>query len=165
MKVVDSCVGGDGYVVFEDVTLPFTRKRNYRLTPTTATVLASDDRGDPAITVNTYGKGRVIYVNFPLESMLMRESDMEHKGYYRLYQRLFNDVLRAKPVMKANPFIAMTLHPAEDGSLLCAAVNHSAEPQRPEFVLHPAYRISETLYGDPLCVASFDACLFRIQLK
>ena len=163
MKVVDSCVGGDGYVVFEDVTLPFTRKRNYRLTPTTATVLASDDRGDPAISVNTYGKGRVIYVNFPLESMLMQESDMEHKGYYRLYQHLFHDVLRAKPVMKANPFIAMTLHPAEDGSLLCAAVNHSAEPQRPEFALHPAYRISETLYGDPLCVAPFDACLFRIQ--
>lgn len=165
MKVVDSCVGGDGMVSFEGMTIPFTRSREYRLTPTTATVLATDEKGYPAVSVNTYGKGRVVYVNFPLEAMLLRQSDMEHSDYYKLYHRLFAPVIESKPVVKANPFVALTLHPDEDGSIVCAAVNHSAEPQAPQFTIDPAYRITETLYGDVSSISPFDACLFRIKLQ
>lgn len=163
MKVVDSCVGGDGMVSFDGMTIPFTRSREYRLTPTTATVLAVDDKGYPAVTVNTYGKGRVVYVNFPLEAMLLRKSDMEHGDHHKLYRCLFASEIERKPVVKANPFVALTLHPDKDGSILCAAVNHSAEAQDPLLTVDPAYRVTETLYGDGPCIAPFDACLFRIR--
>ncbi len=163
MKVEDSCVGGDGVLSFEGMTIPFTRSREYRLAPTTATVLATDDKGYPAVSVNTYGKGRVIYVNFPLEAMLLRRSDMEHGDYYKLYHYLFTPELLAKPVVKANPFVALTLHPEKDGSILCAAINHSDKPQSPSFTFNGLYQITETLYGDEQCLPPFDACLFRVR--
>lgn len=166
LHIEDSCnaVGG-GSVEWEGRTLPFTRTREHRITPTTARVLAVDHKGIPAISVNAYGKGQVIYVNFPLETMLLKAEEFPQKDYYRIYQTLFSRVLENHEVTVSNPFVGLTLHPEEGGSLICAAVNYSNASQPPSFSIRDTYEVKEVLHGSLEEIPPFEACIFRIALK
>ncbi len=163
LKITDSCVAEDASVTINGVKLPFSRKREFRVVPTTAEVLATDSKGLPVITANTYGKGRVLYVNFPLEMSLLHTNDFPSKSYHLIYRKVFESVLQAQEVATDNPFIGLTRHAESDGSLLCAAINYSAVPQVPQFRLLPGYTMDTPLYGDLKKIPPFDACFFRIR--
>lgn len=165
LKIVDSCAGDSGTVALGKNTIRFTREREFRVTPTTAEVLATDDHGNPAVTVNRFGKGRVIVVNFPLEAMLLNVREFPKKNYYQLYRTVFADHLARKAIVTANPFVGLTLHPDADGNILCAAVNYSDTAQTPSFSLRHGYAIRKNLYGSPQEIPAFDACIFRIGLN
>lgn len=165
LKIIDSCAGGIGTVTLGEHTIRFSRERELRVAPTTAEVLASDDSGNPAVAVNRFGNGRVITVNFPLESMLLNEREFPRQNYYQLYRTVFAELLEQKAVATTNPFVGLTLHPDTDGSILCAAVNYSDCTQKPAFSLRHGYAVSECLRSDMNELAPFDACFFRIGLK
>lgn len=163
LRVLDSGAGGDGSVTLGKDRIPFRREREFRLAPTTAKVIATDDRGNPAVAVHSLGKGRVIFVNFPLESMLLCENEFTAGNYYQLYRTVFADVLAGKAVTTTNPFIGLTQHPDRDGSIVCAAVNYSDAPQNTEFILQNNAQWVETLYGNSDTIAPFDVCFFRVR--
>ncbi len=160
LKIVDSCADDSGTVALGENAIHFTREREFRVTPTT-----TDDHGNPAVTVNRFGKGRVIVVNFPLEAMLLNVREFPKENYYQLYRTVFADQLARKAIVTANPFVGLTLHPDTDGSILCAAVNYSDTAQTPSFSLRHGYAIRENLYGSPQEIPAFDACIFRIGLN
>lgn len=165
LRVLDSCAGRAGTVTLGDTTLPITRDREFRLEATTASVLATDDRGNPAVAVNQLGNGRVICVNFPLEAMLLDKNEFTNDDYHTVYRTVFADILAEKAVTTANPFVGVTLHPDDDGSIVCAAVNYSATPQQPQFVPKDGFTMIETLYGDTETVPPFDVCFFRVKAE
>ena len=163
LHIEDSCAGRSGSLVLDGETILFNRNRQYNTVATTAEVLAYDDLGIPAVSINRYGKGKVIYVNFPLETMLLHKNEFTNENYYKIYRKVFAHVLAEQEAGTENPFIGLTFHPEADGSVLCAAVNYSKEPQAPSFVLKKGWKLEKVLYGNEQEIPAFDACFFRIK--
>ena len=129
----------------------------------TAKVLAYDDKGLPAISENKRGAGKVFYVNFPLEAMLIERSHAFNDDYYRVYRELFRDAIAAHEVTTESPFVSVTLHREENGEIVCAAVNYSYAEQTPSLRPADGYAIGELLYGTPDRIPAFDAAIFRLK--
>ena len=166
LRVTDACLVSEaGEADVFGHKIPFSRKRRYETVPTTAKVLARDSHGIPLISENRTGEGRVIYVNFPLEAMLIDKSHAFDGEYYRVYRNLFAQTIEAHEVVTDSPFVGVTLHRGEGGSLICAAVNYSYDEQTPDFRLAEGYKIGRVLYGKTDRIAPFDAVVFELEKK
>lgn len=148
VKTEDSGVYNDSRTITLDgCTLPFTRRERYELTSTTATVLCRDSEGDCAISVNALGTGKVYYVNFPLETMLLPVHEAFDTEYFRIYRMLFD-------LAEKDPHLALTVHPTEQGEEYRVYINHSADVR--------SIKLPEgatVLYGTPDAIAPYDACV------
>lgn len=103
--------------------IAFTRNVKYKTESVGAQVIVCDQEGTPAISKYSYGKGTVWYVNFPLEEMLLKEKGAFENNYYKVYNKIFDDVIEKHPVHTENPYITLTLH--DDGDVTyCVAVSH-----------------------------------------
>ena len=122
-----------------------------------------DNGGDVAVSSYTYGKGKVYYVNFPLESMLIRESDAFDKGRHLIYGQIFGETLSEREAQTYNSKLSLTFHPAGDGSLYCAILNYSEEDQKTGLKLKEGYRITEVITGSPEMVQACGMTLFRME--
>lgn len=164
LKVLDSSRGWETESInLDGETINFTRERQYRIEAVGATVLATDTQGIPAITVYTYGKGKVYFVNFPLESMLLNERKAFDTNLYKVYGEIFRKTLLKKKVTSPNPYITVTEHEGENGTY-GVAINHSPSAQKPMLKLKE-HKIGEILYGDINELKPFDAVIFKLTNK
>lgn len=62
--------------------MSYRKSRVFNLTEMSAKVLSYSGNGNPIVSVNEYGKGKVYFVNFPLESMLLDTPDSHKTNYY-----------------------------------------------------------------------------------
>lgn len=165
MKVIDSCNVSDALYINEgtyDIT--FSRTRRYNIDVENANVLAYDSLGIPAITVNNYGKGKVYYVNFPLECSMADEDNAFDSNRYKIYCEIFCDKLKEIEIISQNPNVCITRHMQKDGSIICVAINYSAETQYTDFTLKDGVTIGKIHYGNIKEIAPFDACIFTIMI-
>ena len=99
----------------------YERDTTCYIEPVGAKVLAAEDNGNPMLTVNEYSKGKVYYLNFPLEKMLLSEEDAFDRDYYKLYNEIFGTV--------SNPALGITDHGEYK-----VIINYTDKPQpRPEY--------------------------------
>ena len=126
----------------------FSRRRTTFITPDNAEVLAYDDMGNPAITSVNYGKGKVFYVNFPLEAMLIDENNAFDTNRHLVYKKVFADVIAKKNVTSKNKYVSVTEHTDGDETHICA-INYSGEAQNPELVFN-------SCEADKICRGNFD---------
>lgn len=99
LKIIDSneavCEGNiDG--------LKFKREKTLYAKPVKAQVIRAEENGNPMFTVNSFGKGKVYYLNFPLEKMLLSENEAFGKNYYKIYNKIFDTA--------SNPALGITYH-------------------------------------------------------
>lgn len=162
LKVRDSALQpNEGYIELDGEKISFTRNVKYKTESVGAKVIVCDQEGTPAISKYSYGKGTVWYVNFPLEEMLLKEKGAFENNYYKVYNKIFDDVIEKHPVHTENPYIALTLH--DDGDVTyCVAVNHSKEAQKCDFVLK-GKEICTVIYGNTDEIPAFDAVVFSIK--
>lgn len=164
MKVIDSCNSKDKlYVKTEKYDISFNRTRKYNVSPENAKVLAFDSAGIPAVTVNSYGNGKVYYVNFPVESGMADESDSFNSQRYKLYQEIFRETLEGIEIIAKNQNVCVTRHVDEIGNIFCVAINYSEKEQCPDFIFKDDFLIKKVYYGDTEKIAPFDVCLFTIE--
>lgn len=165
MKVKDSGEFSDvGEVTFCGDTIPFSRKVRYENYSVGAEILANDSLGYPAISKNTYGKGTVYYVNFPLESQLIeKDGPIEGTTYYTLYKNLFWDVIERHEVRTENPYIGVSIHPEDDQSAYCVLINYTESPQRPELIFRDGVTVEEVYYGDMKEIQPHEAVIFKVR--
>ncbi len=142
--------GSSGSFDWANERLPWSRPHCFHLCPERATVLAADDRGEPIFGTAQYGKGRVFFLNFPLEEMLLDMPDGFHHGYYRLYETVAEAFLSLR---RENPVVGMTVHPNGERTL-AVLVNFSDSQQNAElrFDCH-------AVYGDPARLPPFGAAI------
>ena len=138
------------------------RSVRYKLQPVSAEVLAYDSIGLPAVTVNRYGKGKVYYVNFPLESMLLEENAAFDKEYYKLYKQIFAEKIDNHSIRCENPAVPITYHKGKSGEEYVVAINYSSERQEVNLVLSQEATISEVLYGNMDRLEPFEACVLKM---
>ncbi len=89
-----------------------------------AKVLGYDNSGLPALTVNSYGKGKVYYLNFPLEKSLLEKNDVFSENYNKIYGIIYKSIIDSKPLKTDNPNVKITFY--EDRAIL---FNYSDEVQ------------------------------------
>ncbi len=164
MHVVDSGEYRDSLTAkLGDYTIPFARRIRTELSSAGAEVLARDSSGNPAVSAYDYGKGKVFYVNFPLETMLLEKSNAFDGDLHQVYRTLFRDVLPVKAVRTENPFVSLTWHDAGDGIGYFVAVNYSPESQDLNLEWNHA-QLEEVYYGNLETLAPFEAVVFRVSL-
>lgn len=143
---------------FNGYTIPYSMQRKQKLEPITASVLASDQNGDPIITVNNYGKGKVYFINYPLEEMLLNKNNAFDSDTYKIYEYILKDILKTKNVIKDNKMVGVT----ENGNIV-TLINYSNVPQKSGLKLQNNKQIDKIYRGDPENIPSCDGVVFSIK--
>ena len=151
-------VADSGTFEWDGAVIPYSRTRKQKLALTTATALATDKNGDALVTVNTYGKGKVYYINFPLEETLLTTNRAFDSDSYKLYEYIIRNALPVADVTKQNKFVGIT----QNGNVI-TLINYSNQPQETAFALHNGKQIDRILRGDPAHLAPCDGAVFTIK--
>ncbi len=161
LRIVDSYGGADsGTVMLGEHTIPYTRHTVWHMQPTTAQVLATDANGDPFVSVNQYGKGRVYVVNAPLETELLKRHNAFADDTCEVYRTLFGKH-GDHGVQVSDRELMVTYHPQADG-MTVVVINHSAQ-NKPFTYTAAGYRLERVCYGQADCVKAYDACVLQFR--
>lgn len=116
----------------------FKLDRTYKriLKNKTAKILAVDNDGNPALTLQKYGKGKVYYLNFPLEQSLLTKEDAFSQNYSDIYKFVFKEILDKKPFVTDNKNVG-TFYCGDKAVLL----NYSAEEQKITVLKNKEFKI------------------------
>ncbi len=144
------------------IQLSYRKQHPIQLSATRAEVLAKDENGYPILSQTSYGKGKVLFVNFPLEKMLIHVPNFTEKSYYKVYCDLLAPVLEQKKVISENSYIGLTEH-EKDGKKMIILINYSAESQPVRLCIKQPFVIDEILYGNIETLPPCDAAIFTIR--
>ena len=147
--------GKSGSMELNGTRFDYTKPHQYHLSATRAEVLAWDEAGEPAFGVANYGKGKVYFLNLPLEESLLTDDQGFEKNWHEIYKIVAEQKLATHILRASNPKVGLTLH---DG--YAVLVNYSdtvqdagiswAEDGNPQWV-----------YGDPTQIQPFDAAIVK----
>lgn len=163
LKVTDSCICGQNCTVtMADENFTFYRPMIRGYVPTTAKVLAKTDSGNPFISVNRYGKGRVFFVDAPIENNLIKAHNGFNGKTVKIYESIFAQHIDKLDVKVEDREIALTYHPDEDGGFL-VAVNHSKNRKMLDIKLKKGLETDRVIYGNQEFIEPFDACVIKLK--
>ena len=165
LKPIDSSKHRENSTVeIDGVSVEFFRDRNFTMKSVGAEVLASDKNDNPAITVYQYGKGRIFYVNFPLESNMLKEADAFSNGKDIIYRKIFSEYIEKLPVRINNKNVVATYHYTKDG-LIAVIVNHNNKDIDLNIEVPDKFSIEKIHYGSLEKINAFDACVIELKTK
>lgn len=107
--------------------------------------IKSENIDVPEITCNDYGKGKVYFVNFPVEAMLIDKNRAFDNNVCEIYKKVFEDKINNHIVKIDNENIALTIHEADD-KVIAVAINHSEKVQKIAFDTKCDFM--KLIYGD-----------------
>lgn len=142
--------------------IEYMRDRTYFIRAERAEVLAKDEDGTPIMTRAKYGKGTVVYLNFPLEKKLIAENNAFLKNNHEVYKEAFSELIAKKEIISENKYVCVTYHPSGD-TAYCVALNHSPDTQKTELRLKPGWEIDKVYRGGVEELPPFDGAIFRIK--
>ena len=146
-----------GTFTFNGSVIPYERYCKVGIEPTTAQVLANDGNGKPIFTVNNFGKGKIYYLNFPLEDMLSRQNHAFDGGAYKIYEYVLKELLEKKTVRKLNSKVGVT-----ENVSIATVINYSNEPVKTGLYLQNGKRIGHIFRGNPDYLEPCDGAVFEI---
>ena len=136
------------------------------LNPTTAEVIAENEKGNPVLLKNKYGKGTVYFINFAPEKLAFDASDGYNiYPYYRLYSEVAKDIIKKKAVTADNKNLGVTINPESDTESLVTVLNYSDSEIVPEIRISEEYTLKEIIYGDIKVIPACDGMIMRIIKK
>lgn len=150
--------GTEGHMHWDGQKLSYRKPHQFHLEATRARVLAEDDMGNPMFGVAEYGKGRVYFLNFPLEEMLLTDENGFEKEYHRLYETFAGGILEGHTFTKKNPVVGVTVH-ERDGESYIVFVNYSDSRQNAAAVFS---HTPEVVYGDYENMEPFGAAILKL---
>jgi hypothetical protein len=128
-----------------------------------AKVLAVNETGNPVFTEHTYGKGKVFFLNMPLElSLSSKAGAFTDTKWYEIYKRAGKTVLDTKPICSDNPQIGITLHKVDENTQIVCAINYSDKTQNTDFRIQDGWKL-EPIHGEPDKVYKCDMALYYIK--
>ncbi len=128
--------------------------------PTTTRVIASAPDGNPAISVNEYGEGRIWFVGYPVETMAATTPyGLEKQPLYEIY-RLLGARSKERIVSLSAAQAAVTEHILDDGKHAAVLMNYAMIEQTLTLSVATGWTVADFLPLDP--AASADGCSFKI---
>ena len=143
--------------------LPIKYVRKFHIEPTTAKVVATDDGdGSPVMTCNNYGKGKMFFLDVGIEKYLVENANaLNDYPYYKIYQKVGEDILKNKKAVSNNPNIAVTIHPTEKG-FIAVAINYSDKDLPCDIRWKEGLKVTP-VKGDGKIIGKCDAEIFIVE--
>ncbi len=131
--------------------IPSGGSHKLRLKSVRAEVLGHEEDGSPALSVASYGRGKVFYLNTPLELTVTRTPGILHTPgpppCWAVYRHIAGEVMEHRAIRKQHPMVGVTEHPRDDGSRVIVAVNYSPEKINEALTPRSGWKLSAILYG------------------
>lgn len=159
-----SAVPERGETVWEGEKLTYRRSLRRKLAAVRAQVLLEDENGDPLYSVASYGAGKVYFLNFPVEEMLLTQENGLHQAYHRFYTAAADGLLAERGVRRENPNVGMTLHRGERVDYV-VLINYTDREQRTGFAAGGEYAEVTTLYGNREEMEPFGAAVVCLKKR
>lgn len=134
----------------ETLSYTIASQRKYDISLSGATLLAQEKDGNPAYTVNSYGKGKIFFLTVPIETYLIKTpNSFSEKApeYWKIYSEFANEVVNAKIVQKNNPYLSCTEHFISDKAAVIVIVNNSNKDISTTLTINKEWSISKSFYG------------------
>lgn len=151
-------VSVDGEMTLDGSTVPYHIERKMTVKAEGAEVICANEAGEPLLTLNRYGKGKVYHLCFPLEKMLLPLNRAFEGDTYKIYEKVLAETLAAKNVVKAHPKAGIT----ENGNIV-TVVNYSNEPIDPKITVRNSKKIGRIYHGSIDEIPTCDAVVFSIE--
>lgn len=139
----------------------YEREHTRKLRRIGAEILAEDEKGNPLFTVYPYGKGKVYYLNFPLEKMLLDQEDITETMQYRIYSHLFASKLKEHPVECEDPHISITHHP-RGKQCYAAIINYSGNRIDTKYRIKEEYTVKRIIRGSLEEILPFETVIVEL---
>ncbi|MEK4575798.1 beta-galactosidase trimerization domain-containing protein [Bacillus sp. FSL E2-8868] len=92
----------------------------------------------PIITINSYGKGKVYYINIPIESLLNKPYAMEKENFYKIYKNILYAEGIDAPAQFSSPFVDVHILNYHNHNN-CVLINHSPREQNGKLFINNTY--------------------------
>lgn len=142
--------------------LPYCRKREYIITEKNARVISTDDGGNPLITVCEYGKGKVYYVNFPVETMLIDTAEAQETDMYEIYRMVFAGKIANHIADSDCKYIGITEHIADENRAYIVLINYSDKTVETNLKLKSDYSAVDVIRGDINSIAPYETTIIKV---
>lgn len=154
--------GAEGCIQWDNWELPYRTPHRFLIKATRAKVLAVDESGNPMFGVASYGKGKVYFLNFPVEEMMLTEETAFEKEYYRIYEAVASENLRKRAFQKENPVAGVTVHEGqnEDHAVF---INYSDTWQNAGVTFEKTGDSFEPVYGDLQNIEPFGVAIIKYK--
>lgn len=140
----------------------YEREHTRKLCSIGAEILAEDEKGDPVFTVYPYGKGRVYYLNFPLEKMLLDQEDISETMQYKIYSNLFASKLKKHALEYENTNISITHHP-KGKQCYAAIINYSGNKVETAYRIKKEYMVKRIIRGSLEQILPFETVIVELE--
>ena len=111
----------------------------------TANVLMRDQNGGILLSENTYGKGKVVFFNAPLENFYTESHKPENTAFHEIYRLFFKE--KELEFSVASDKCMITRHELENGNL-GVMINNFEDKNELVFTLGNGYKIDKILYAE-----------------
>jgi len=150
-------VNVSGEFILNGEKIEYKHYKHFKLRTTTAKVLAVDNKGDPILTVNNYGKGKVYYLAYPIEKMLCEKNRAFDGNAHKLYEYILKDIIDHKDVTSDNSKIGIT----QNGNII-TVINYSDKTVDTCLKLNNK-KIKKVYYGNTELLEPCEAVVFSIE--
>ncbi len=146
-----------GTITVNGTSVPYAYGQRRLIEPLTAKVLFKDSEGNPLLLENTYGKGKVVFFNCPMEEQMLEISYAFNENRHMLYRSIFKDVIDSKKVVALNEFAILI-----ENKNTVTVVNVSDKEIDPELVFNGA-TVDKIYYGNIDKLPPCEAAVFSIK--
>lgn len=154
-----------GTITINGKEVEYAYERKLTLTSCGAEVLYCDEQGNPLITSYAYGKGKVIYVNFPVEKNLLQKSDIHLTNQSEIYKMIFEEKINKHIVRSECRYLGITEHIQDDENIYAVITNYSDKKVNPELNIKDSYECEEVVKGSLESLEPFDTTIIKINIK
>ena len=154
-----------GEFVLNDKKLIYSRNRIYTISEQTAQVICCDENGIPLITVCEYGKGKVYYVNFPVETMLLDMPNAHKTDLFEIYRVVFAKKIDSHIADSDCKYIGITEHIEDANNAYIVLINYSDKIVDVNLKVKSEYNISKVIRGDIESMAPFETTIIKVSRK
>ena len=146
-----------GTFTLDGSDIPYSYNQRRVMKSAGATVLNTDSLDNPLLSEHNYGKGKVIFLNFPMEEKMLNEPYAFDKGREKVYQYAFRDIIESKSVIAKNSHAIVT----KAGNTV-TVLNLTGEAMNPMIILNGV--TVDKIYRNSLeNIPSFDGTVFTVK--
>lgn len=130
----------------KNIPFVYGERRNF-FVEAGADAVAKNTDGNIVMSEHKYGKGRVIYLDYPVENNLAYDADSFEGDACEIYRYIFREKIEKSKFMFANKGVSTTYHESEDGRKYAVSVNYSDKEYDFEYRTN-GVNIKKILYSD-----------------
>lgn len=152
-----------GSFLLDGVKIFYERDHTRKLRKSGAEILAEDEKGNPIFTVYSYGKGKVYYLNFPLEKILLDQDDLSERLQHKIYGHIFASKIKDHVVEYESPYISITHHPKEKGYYV-TIINYSGNRVETTYRIKEGYVVKRIIRGTLEEIQPFETVIVELGM-